>query len=33
MAMPDAEAELGRRRARLKANWEAKQTAKAGFLT
>ena len=33
MAMPDAEAELGRRRLRLKTNWEAKQTTKAGFLT
>ena len=33
MGMPDAEAELGRRRARLKANWEAKQSAKAGFLS
>jgi hypothetical protein len=33
MAMPDAEAELVRRAARLKANWEAKQVPKAGFLT
>ena len=33
MAMPDAEAELDRRRARLKAMWEAKQASKAGFLT
>ena len=33
MAMPDAAAELEGRRARLKANWEAKQAPKAGFLT
>ena len=33
MGMPDADGELARRRARLKAMWEAKQTAKAGFLT
>jgi hypothetical protein len=33
MAMPDAEGELSRRRTRLKNNWEAKQTSKAGFLT
>ena len=33
MAMPDAEGELARRRTRLKNNWEAKQTSKAGFLT
>ncbi len=33
MAMPDAEEELARRRARLKAMWDAKQSAKAGFLT
>lgn len=33
MAMPDAEGELSRRRARLKANWDAKQPPKAGFLT
>lgn len=33
MAMPDAEGELERRRIRLKTNWEAKQTQKAGFLT
>ena len=33
MAMPDADGELGRRRARLKANWDAKQVTKAGFLS
>jgi hypothetical protein len=33
MAMPDAEGELARRRARLKANWDAKQVTKAGFLS
>jgi hypothetical protein len=33
MALPDAEAELARRRARLKALWESQQAAKAGFLT
>ena len=33
MAMPDADAELERRRTRLKNNWDAKQTPKAGFLT
>jgi hypothetical protein len=33
MAMPDAEGELARRRTRLKTNWDAKQVAKAGFLT
>ncbi|MDZ7630435.1 MAG: hypothetical protein U5K74_03475 [Gemmatimonadaceae bacterium] len=31
-AMPDAEAELARRRARLKALWDSKQATKAGFI-
>jgi hypothetical protein len=33
MAMPDAEAEMGRRRARLKALWESRQASKAGFVS
>lgn len=32
MAMPEAGAELDRRRARLKALWESKQATKAGFI-
>jgi hypothetical protein len=32
MAMPDALAEMERRRARLKARWEAQQASKAGFI-
>ncbi|HYW50345.1 MAG TPA: hypothetical protein VE861_07060 [Gemmatimonadaceae bacterium] len=32
MAMPDAEAEMAGRRARLKARWEALQGTKAGFI-
>jgi hypothetical protein len=33
MAMPDAMAEMERRRARLKARWESQQASKAGFIT
>ncbi len=32
MAMPDATAEMERRRARLKARWESQQASKAGFI-
>lgn len=32
MAMPDAMAEMERRRARLKARWESQQASKAGFV-
>lgn len=32
MAMPDALAEMERRRARLKARWESQQASKAGFI-
>lgn len=32
MAIPDAEQEMERRRARLKARWESQQAAKAGFI-
>lgn len=32
MAMPDALGEMERRRARLKARWDAQQATKAGFI-
>lgn len=32
MAMPDAQIEMDRRRARLKARWEAQNATKAGFI-
>ncbi len=32
MAMPDADGEMERRRARLKARWESQQASKAGFI-